>query len=182
MYALKTPGKNYPFSVTQLPRCLKAVALGKNFQQMDDSNAFQRIVFQHTSVQSVKDQINELIDGKEQVYDQILSQGDFKSWVTHATIKETINALANGQSIYHVRRTLGASGAWLDSWAKGNKLVTDEICDKEHAQEAIELIEEHFPTKTRRGKQVQRDARLTWRSAYTAQFEALGMREKYRFY
>ena len=79
LYALKTPGKNYPFSVTQLPRCLKAVALGKNFQQMDDSNAFQRIVFQHTSVQSVKDQINELIDGKEQVYDQILSQGDFKS-------------------------------------------------------------------------------------------------------
>ena len=56
LYATKVTGEEkYPWSVTQLPRPIRAVALGRNFQQNDDSSAFQRILLGFTQDDETKE-------------------------------------------------------------------------------------------------------------------------------
>jgi len=183
LYAKKTEGKVYPFSVTQLPRCIKAVAWKNTFQQNDDSSAFQRIIYGKTQLQQAKKLTRELMEDREKVFESIIKGGKFKKWVKHSTLKEAVNAIANGQSITTTENKIGDSGMWLKSWDLAQKAVTNEQCSTDTAKKAITLLKEHFPYKTNKaGERTKRNCRATWRASFTEQFEAQGLIEKYIYF
>lgn len=183
LYAKKTEGKVYPFSVTQLPRCIKAVAWKNTFQQNDDSSAFQRIIYGKTQLQQAKNLTKELMEDREKVFESIIKGGKFKKWVKNATLKEAVNAIANGQSITTTENKIGDSGKWLKSWDRAQKAVTNEQCSTDTAKKAITLLKKHFPyKKNKAGERIERNCRATWRTSLTEQFEALGLIEKYSYF
>ena len=92
LYAKKTKDKTYPWSVTQLPRCLKAVAWKHTFQQNDDASAFQRIIFGKTKVQQARSLTKEVIENREKVFESIIKNGKFKKWVKYSTLRTIENS------------------------------------------------------------------------------------------
>ena len=63
-----------------------------------------------------------------------------------------IHAISNGQSIQTARETYGDAGAWLEEWARVQKVVTSEPCDRScvNTKRGIDLIATLFPEKERK--------------------------------
>ena len=108
----------YPFSVTQLPKIIKGIALGWHFQENGDSAAFHRIIVSVTKNVRALFMSNQIINDKKRVYQGKLLGGNFKPWVGPEEIKEIVHALSNEQNIETVKAKYGDSSLWLDSWAQ----------------------------------------------------------------
>ena len=184
----------YPFSVTQLPKIIKGIALDRHFQENDDSAAFHRIVLSATQNTRAIKMSKEIIKNKDKVYQSILEGGKFKQWVGPAEIKEIVHALSNGQSIKTVITKYGDSSPWLDSWSQCQREARSVICNSEKGRKAIQILKMFFPTKTihsnielkngvrvRLAKpktiQIQADAYKTYRFFKTSETETLALLE-----
>ena len=187
LYATRSTGYElYPWSVTQLPRPIRSLAQGKIFQQNDDSSAFQRILLGKTKVKETRDMLKRLTDNKNKFYDDVIQQINNPD-LTRETVKEQINALANGQALRIREKKLDGTCHLLQEWARivGRKL-TKEICSTRNAKKAIALLKKHFPKKrTKRNNKsalIDRNCQITYRAQFQEQYEALALLEKIQFF
>ncbi len=91
----------------------------------------------------------ENISQEEAVYNLILVESGFHSWVSPVHVKTIIHAIFNGMTIHSVKSKYGGAGPWLIKWAVVQAKVTNELCDDELGSRAIELINAFFPDKRR---------------------------------
>jgi hypothetical protein len=111
VYAYPYPGQKFPFSITQLPGVIRAIALGGYYVSCDDASAFHRIASTMVKHPRALEMMNEMIEDKCALFEKILSHGVFNSNVDASSVKEAIHALSNGQKITSTRAKLGATGA-----------------------------------------------------------------------
>jgi hypothetical protein len=199
LYAQPYPGQVFPFSLTQLPGVIRAVALGPKYVSCDDASAFHRIASTAVVHPRALEMMEEMMEDKDALFEKILTQGIFKSDVDASSIKEAIHALSNGQKLASTRMKLGDTGAWLTEWCHVQGEVTAEVCAGPDAARAVGLIDHYFPTKRHtirfkkqngvcvqlkkpETKMVKRDPRKTWRFFKFSAVEAQGMLAKIQYF
>ena len=90
-------GRTFPFALCQLKKCIRAVAMGRFNRQCDDNACFHRVVLGTVRNPDAIRMSRDVIEQKETLYELILSQGTFVSWVGNDHIKTIIHAISNGQ-------------------------------------------------------------------------------------
>ncbi len=178
-------GRTFPFALCQLTKSIRAVAMGRFNRQCDDSACFHSVVLGTVRNPDAIRMSRVVIEQKETLYELIRSQGSFFSWVGSDDIKTMIHAISNGQSIQTTRETYGDAGAWLEEWARVQKAVTSELCDRSCAKtnRGLDLITTFFPEKERKSivgmsKMVKRDVDVTFRFFKLSSVEAAGLAAK----
>ena len=145
MYA-KTPEGKYPCSVTQLPKKIKAVALGSISQENDDASAALRTLRGIIKNEKAQEMLYALTENKDETYAYV--QNTFvplgiRKEPSPNEIKRAFHAMSLGQSLENSKKALGGSCKFLEDWFGVQADIKEEIRNKE----AINFIKEHHSTK-----------------------------------
>ena len=177
----------FPISISQLPKIIRNVALCRTHRQCDDNACFHRSIMGLIKDPEALSMSEQIISNKDVVYDLILSESGFFSWVGRGHIKTIIHAISNGMTIHSVKTKYGGAGPWLIKWAVVPLKVTTELCDDELGARGTELIDAFFPEKKcvvdisdgdiagPRTVTIKRDPRITYRFFKSSESEALGL-------
>ena len=141
----------WPSCVTQLGKKLRAIALGKFYVEMDDKDAFHKLLQARTRNNEARELIERIITDSD--LKPMLSQHYFDAGDRVDDIKTLLHSISNGgtsaqwQSDCGLRRTDHKLVVQLQQ-VMGD--VTHEIANVGAGPQAIKLISEQFPTKRKR--------------------------------
>ncbi len=103
----------FPFSISQLPKIIRNVALCRTHRQCDDNACFHRSIMGLIKDPEALTMSEQIITSKDVVYDLILSESGFFSWVHACHVKTIVHAIFNGQTIQSVMSKYGGAMPWL---------------------------------------------------------------------
>ena len=183
----------WPSCATQLGKKMRGFALGKFYAEMDDKDAFHRLLQRLTQNAEARAIIERIIT--DDALKPTLSQHYFGNMDRVSDIKTLLHSLSNGGGPEAWRRKCGASRHEDPPFVKDLQRVmaevTEELATTGVGPEAVRYIAEHFPTKyelvsdPRPGEpdhmkrvKVRRDPALTWKSYILQHHEFLGLQAK----
>ncbi|MBP59914.1 MAG: hypothetical protein CMJ62_00185 [Planctomycetaceae bacterium] len=178
--------ERWPICATQLGRYLRSLALGKYYVEMDDENAFHKLLQARTCSERAKVLIERVISDKD--LKPHLSQHYFGDQAHIPEVKKLLHALSNGGSVdtwreKHRIRADVAEHEFVIEFTDTMSHVTDELAHQGNGPAGVKLIGERFPTKLMRCadgsmRTVKRDPRLTWKSFVLQEAEVHGLMAK----
>ena len=164
----------WPSCVTQLGKKLRAIALGKFYVEMDDKDAFHRLLQARTrNVEAAALLENVITDA---TLKNRLSKHYFGTEDNTSDVKELLHSICNGGSSEQWQHDHGISRTdheFVTDFHRAMAEVSRELASRDGGPEAVQLIAERFPTKRKRitdttGKkkeiELPRDAARCWQS------------------
>ena len=178
----------WPSCPTQLGKKLRNLALGHKYVELDDKDAFHRLLQNATTNERAKGLI-----------DQVIEDSTLKARLaTHYFGDAHDESVAKVKTLLHAMSNEGSPETWREehevpaqieehefvlAFKVAQSEVTEELAQKNPA--AVEFIRENFPTKQilvkvkgtgkKRAITVQRDPRRTWKSYFLQQGEVKGL-------
>ena len=181
---------SWPSCVTQLGKKLRAIALGKFYVEMDDKDAFHRLLQARTQNPDAKALIERIL--ADQSLKPVLSTHYFDVADRIHDIKELLHSLSNGGSPVTWQRDRGlrrTDHKFVVDLERIMSDVTQELATRGEGLRAIQLIAERFPTKRKRIPdpadprktkeiEVPRDPARCWKSYLLQNDEVRGLLAK----
>lgn len=166
----------------KLPMRLNEILTGSLYHNVDLSKAYQRFMRALTKVSQAQKVLDKFLADPKGMVEAVARHyfGEYNSELKER-VKRVIHSLSMDKKLAAVRREFAEEYGvpetkkdhpFLVEYAKAMPLVTKEFASWDRAQEAIALIREKFPTKKGPGgKEIPRNAKLTWKSYVLQEFE-----------
>ena len=183
----------WPTCATQLGKKLRSLALGRFYVELDDKDAFHRLLQAKTSNAAAKERIETLITDASLKPDIAAHYFGQANEAAIAKVKKLLHALSNEGSVRTWRDEHNVpieidEHSFVVDFAERMREVAEEFARTEEGLAATQMLAKCYPTKQiairdktsgkRKTITTARDAKRTWKSYLLQQDECRGLLKK----